>query len=82
MPVIANQTYLGGLPAPATLPATGKSRFSNFKPYCPFSREKFRQLARDGKAPQPERMGVRCTYYDNGELHRFLADPINYRVAG
>jgi hypothetical protein len=74
-----NQTQ--ALPAPATLPATGKSRFSNFKAFCPFSREKFRQLALEGKAPKPERMGIRCTYYDNAELHRFLADPLNYRVA-
>jgi prophage regulatory protein len=76
------ETQSGNLPKPATLPATGKSRFANFKPYCPISREKFRQLARDGKAPQPERMGIRCTYYDNGELHRFLADPANYSVVG
>ena len=65
---------------PAVLPLTGKSRYSTFSAFCPFSREKFRQLAKAGKAPQPERMGVRCTYYDNAELHRFLADPINYVV--
>ncbi len=63
-----------------TLPLTGKSRFSNFKKFCPFSREKFRQLSKAGKAPRPERLGIRCTFYDNKELHRFLADPINYRV--
>ena len=68
------------LPTPATLPATGKSRFSQFHEFLPFSKEKFRQLSKKGMAPQPERMGVRCTYFDNGELHRFLADPINYRV--
>ena len=66
---------------PATLPAVGKSRFSQFQKFLPFSKEKFRQLSKGGKAPEPERMGIRCTYYDNRELHRFLADPINYRLA-
>lgn len=65
---------------PATLPLTGKSRFSQFKKFIPISREKFRQLSKQGKAPQPERMGIRCTFYDNAELHKWLADPINYRV--
>ena len=68
------------LPTPETLPATGKSRFSQFKRFIPISREKFRQLAKEGKAPQPERMGIRCTFYDNAELHKWLADPINYRA--
>lgn len=68
------------IPTPEALPATGKSRFSQFKKFCPVSREKFRQLSKAGRAPQPERMGIRCTFYDNGELHRWLADPISYRV--
>ncbi|AEJ01636.1 hypothetical protein Nit79A3_1831 [Nitrosomonas sp. Is79A3] len=68
------------LPTPETLPATGKSRFSQFKKFLPISKEKFRQLSKEGKAPQPERMGIRCTFYCNKELHRFLADPINYRA--
>ena len=68
------------LPKPETLPATGKSRFSQFKKFIPVSKEKFRQLSKAGRAPQPERMGIRCTFYDNGELHRWLADPVNYRA--
>ncbi|MDR4519642.1 MAG: transcriptional regulator [Nitrosomonas sp.] len=63
---------------PATLPLTGKSRFSQFKQFSPVSREKFRQLSKAGKAPKPERLGIRCTFYDNQELHRWLADPVNY----
>ncbi len=70
------------LPTPDTLPATGKSRFSQFKKFIPVSKEKFRQLAKAGRAPQPERMGIRCTFYDNQELHRWLDDPINYRTKG
>ena len=63
-----------------TLPATGKSRWSKIKKFSPVSKEKFRQLSKEGRAPQPERMGIRCTYFDNQELHKWLADPINYRA--
>jgi predicted DNA-binding transcriptional regulator AlpA len=62
------------------LPLIGMSRFSNFKSLMPFSREKFRQLTKAGKAPQPIRMGCRLTMYDNKELHRFIANPIGYSV--
>ncbi|MCB1976385.1 MAG: transcriptional regulator [Nitrosomonas sp.] len=65
---------------PAVLPLSGKSRFSQFKKFSPVSKEKFRQLSKEGRAPQPERMGIRCTFYDNQELHRWLKDPVNYRV--
>lgn len=68
------------LPVPDALPATGKSRWSKIKKFSPVSKEKFRQLSKEGRAPQPERMGIRCTYFDNQELHKWLADPINYRV--
>jgi predicted DNA-binding transcriptional regulator AlpA len=67
------------LPKPEVLPATGKSRFNQFKKFIPISREKFRQLSKAGRAPQPERMGIRCTFYDNAELHRWLADPTSYQ---
>ncbi len=68
------------IPIPETLPVTGKSRFSQFKKFSPVSKEKFRQLSKAGRAPQPERLGIRCTFYDNQELHRWLADPVNYKV--
>lgn len=67
-------------PSPAVLPLTGKSRWSQIKMFSPVSRETFRQLSLAGKAPQPERMGIRCTYYDNQELHRWLSDPVNYSI--
>jgi len=63
-----------------TLPSIGMSRFSSFKDYLPFSREKFRQLSKAGKAPQGIRMGSRLTMYSNEELHRFLANPLCYEV--
>ena len=63
-----------------TLPSIGMSRFSSFKDYLPFSREKFRQLSKAGKAPQGIRMGTRLTMYENREIHRFLSSPLNYRL--
>ncbi|MCW5600153.1 transcriptional regulator [Nitrosomonas sp.] len=68
------------LPEPEVLPATGKSRFNQFKKFLPISKETFRQLSKRGRAPQPERLGIRCTFYDNAELHKWLADPLNYRA--
>ncbi|GJL73974.1 AlpA family transcriptional regulator [Nitrosomonas sp.] len=65
---------------PESLPLTGKSRWSTIRKYSPVSRETFRKLSLSGKAPQPERLGIRCTYYDNQELHRWLKDPANYQI--
>lgn len=70
------------LQKPASLPATGCSRFAQIKPFLPISREKFRQLSKAGKAPKSTRLGLRCTFYDNSEVHRWLKDPLNYRVMG
>lgn len=67
---------------PAVLPLTGKSRWSAIKKFSPVSRETFRKLSLEGKAPQPERMGIRCTYYDNAEMHKWLKDPVNYKREG
>ena len=66
--------------SPEVLPFTGKSRWSKVARFSPVSRETFRKLSIKGRAPQPERMGIRCTYYDNQELHKWLADPINYQA--
>ena len=61
-----------------TLPMIGLSRWTQIKPFIPFSKEKFRLLGLEKKAPQPIRMGIRCTFYSNQEIHRFLEDPLNY----
>ncbi len=63
-----------------TLPVDGMSRWNQIAPFSPFSREKFRQLVRAGCAPQPVKFSERCTAYPNRELHRFFADPLNYRA--
>ncbi|WP_423680344.1 helix-turn-helix transcriptional regulator [Undibacterium sp. WLHG33] len=69
-------------PAPQSkaLPADGMSRWNQIAPFSPFCREKFRQLVKAGKAPQPVRFSERCTAYPNRELHKFFADPLNYRA--
>ena len=66
--------------SPKTLPYDGMSRINQFKQFLPFSRETFRKLSKLGRAPQPKRMGIRCTFYSNRELHAFLADPLNYHA--
>ena len=63
-----------------SLPVDGMSRWSQIAPFSPFSREKFRQLVLAGKAPPAHRLSERCTAYQNRELHRFFADPVNYTV--
>ena len=63
-----------------TLPKDGMSRFKQFQTFLPISRETWRKLVRDKRAPQPVRMGVRCTMWKNSDLHAFLADPLNYRA--
>ena len=65
-----------------TLPIIGMSRFSQFKRFLPLSREKFRQLSKVGKAPQGIRMGSRLTMYSNEEIHRFIANPLDYMSEG
>ena len=65
-----------------TLPKDGMSRFKQFQTFLPISRETWRKLVRDKRAPQPVRMGVRCTMWKNADLHAFLADPLNYRAEG
>ena len=69
-------------PKAVTLPHDGMSRWSQIKSFVPISREKFRQMVRDGQAPQPVRLGIRCTMWRNSELHQFLADPTGYDAGG
>ena len=65
-----------------TLPHDGMSRFKQFQTFLPISRETWRKLVSEGKAPTPVRMGSRCTMWKNSDLHAFLADPLNYRAEG
>ena len=64
--------------SPQFINPQGKSRWKDLEPFSPVSREKFRLLVKDGRAPQPLRLGVRCTFYSNAEFLRWLEDPANY----
>jgi prophage regulatory protein len=65
---------------PATLPKDGVSRFNQIEPFLPFSKETWRKLVNAKKAPQPTKLGSRCTVYQNAEVHRWFADPANYQA--
>ena len=67
-------------PKPKVLPHDGCSRWSQFAVFSPVCRETFRRLSLQGKAPKPIRMGIRCTFYQNNELHKFLANPLEYKA--
>jgi prophage regulatory protein len=69
-------------PIPEVLPITGKSRWSGFKKFSPVCLGTFLTLSKQGRAPKAERLGARCTFYDNTELHRWLSNPAGYEVEG
>lgn len=60
------------------LPQDGVSRFNQIEPFLPCSRETWRKLVIAKRAPQPIKIGNRCTVYKNSDVHRWLADPANY----
>ncbi|AVA36301.1 helix-turn-helix transcriptional regulator [Cupriavidus metallidurans] len=65
---------------PLALPRDGYSRFRQLQPFLPVSRETWRKLSRDGRAPAPVRLGTRCTVWKNSDVHQWLSDPLNYRA--
>ncbi|MDR5741576.1 transcriptional regulator [Caballeronia sp. LZ029] len=67
-------------PSNETMPATGLGRWRTFGRFVGVSREKWRLLVLEGKAPQPIRMGIRCSLYEYAEIHQWLSDPLNYRA--
>lgn len=65
--------------ASATLPADGFTRWSELKKFVPFCRETLRQRELEGRFPKRQLLSKRCAAWSNRELHRWFADPINYR---
>lgn len=63
-----------------SLPTVGMSRWDTLRHFVPISRESWRKLVNAGRAPQPVKLSERCTMYSNAEVHRWLADPIAYKV--
>jgi len=76
---MAKKAYQAPQP-PTVLPKDGVSRFNQLEPFLPFSKETWRKLVQAKKAPQPIKIGLRCTVYQNPEVHRWLSDPTNYRA--
>lgn len=66
--------------APAALPLDGLSRWSDLKLFIPLSRETIRQRELAGRFPRHQKITQRCTVWPNREIHRWLADPVNYRA--
>ena len=60
------------------LPTTGKIRWNQLAPFMPISKEKFRKLSIEGKAPPRIRFSLRCTMFDVAECRRWLDDPMGY----
>ncbi|TCW63436.1 transcriptional regulator [Burkholderia sp. USMB20] len=46
----------------------------------PVSRETWRKLVKEGRAPQPQRWTERCTVYSNEEVHRWMKNPAAYQA--
>jgi prophage regulatory protein len=76
---------IGGvsLPIPEALPADGYSRWNNLRELVPFSRETLRKREKEGRFPRRVQLGsARCVAWSNREIHRWIADPVGYRVEG
>lgn len=67
---------------PARLVPGGWSRFNDIKPYLPVSRETWRLMVKSGRAPQPQRLGERCTVWCNDEVMAWLANPVAFSAEG
>jgi len=69
-------------PSPDKLPLDGQSRWQQIAPFIPFSRETARKLELQGRFPKRIRITERCSLFPNREIHRWFADPLNYRAEG
>ncbi|MFP3503266.1 helix-turn-helix transcriptional regulator [Burkholderia sp. SIMBA_062] len=70
-------------PAPQGLPLDGYSRWADLSRLVPLSRESIRLRENAGRFPRRVQLGSqRCIAWPNREIHRWLADPSNYRVEG
>ncbi|WP_338616503.1 transcriptional regulator [Pigmentiphaga sp. CHJ604] len=65
---------------PRRIEPEGQYRWGDFEHLVPFSRETWRLRVKEGRAPQPKRLGLRATVYPGKEVLRWLAAPDQYRV--
>lgn len=79
-PVRARSPNVRRCPPPRLeqLPAAGRGRWQDIAPFVGLSREKWRQLVNQGKAPPALRLSARCTLYDFAAVHEWIADPANF----
>ncbi|MCC8396314.1 AlpA family transcriptional regulator [Paraburkholderia sp. MMS20-SJTR3] len=69
-------------PVGATLPVDGLSRWEQIKVFIPMSRESVRQRELAGRFPKRQHLTKRCAVWSNREIHKWIADPQNYRAEG
>lgn len=62
------------------IPQDGMSRYSQLAPFLGVTKTTFHKLAKEGKAPKPYRLGIRCTMWKNSDIHEWLANPVAYRA--
>jgi len=73
----------GANPEPKALPLDGFTRWNELKHIIPLSHESVRQRELKGRFPKRVQLGsARCVAWPNREIHRWLADPANYRSEG
>lgn len=66
-----------------TIPLDGFTRWSGLKHIIPMSHESVRQRELANRFPKRVQLGsARCVGWPNRELHRWFADPANYRAEG
>ena len=63
-----------------TLPAVGLSRWHQISKFVGVSRETWRKLVIQGRAPQKISLGEGTSLYQHAEIHMWLANPIEYRA--
>lgn len=69
------------LNAPPVLPLDGFTRLRELRQFVSMSSETIRQRELAGRFPKRVQLGsARCVGWPNRELHRWLADPQNYRA--
>jgi prophage regulatory protein len=71
----------GAQPDALSLPLDGYTRWADLKRIIPMSHEAVRLREIAGRFPKRVQLGsARCVGWPNREIHRWMADPANYRV--
>lgn len=63
-----------------SLPKAGLGRWRDIAPFVGVSRDTWRILIKEGKAPAGRRLSERCTLYDFAAVHAWIHDSVNYRA--